>query len=215
MKISGKNLGILILFLLYFVGAVTISFRIFSGMEGLSPLHLLITFVFLLYWHPKKNFRFWIWLVVAYIIGTGVEYLGVQYGFLFGSYQYGSNMEPTVLGTPLVIGINWIILSYCFTRFVRKLGPGGWNHWVVALVAATLMTAFDVLIEPVAIELDFWTWAGDRVPWTNYTGWWIVSFVLNYLFLRLGLDQGKNPLSLWVLLFQLFFFIFVYAVRVV
>lgn len=213
-KINSKTISILILAILYLVGALGIGFQIFSGIEGLTSLHLFISFVFLVYWHEKKNVKFWFWIVIAYLIGTLVEYLGVQYGFLFGHYEYGQNMEPTILGTPIIIGINWILVSYCFT-FVL----GSWLHHqlkslIIAIISAVLMTAFDVLIEPVAIALDFWSWAGVSVPWTNYTGWLLVSFVLNFLFLRLNVHKSKNPLAVWILLFQLFFFIFVYLTLV-
>lgn len=213
-KINPKTISILVLAILYLVGALGIGFQLFPGIEGLTSLHLFISFVFLVYWHEKKHLKFWLWIIAAYAIGTLVEYLGVQYGFLFGSYEYGPNMEPTLLGTPVIIGINWILVSYCFTFVLAKLLFNRVKMVVLAIISAVFMTAFDVLIEPVAIALDFWSWAGVSVPWTNYTGWLVVSFVINYLFLKLNVHQSKNPLAIWILVFQLFFFIFVYLTRV-
>ena len=214
-KANAKNLSILILVILYLVGAIGIGFELFKGMEGLTSLHLFISFILLVYWHENKHFSYWLWLVLAYIIGTGVEYLGVQHGFLFGQYEYGSNMEPTLWGIPLIIGINWLLLSYCFTFVLAKWFYPKIKAVILALCSAILMTAFDVIIEPVAIELDFWSWAGVSVPWTNYTGWLLVSFAINWLFLRLNVQKGSNIIAGWILALQLFFFIFVYLVRVV
>lgn len=213
-KITLKS-SIGILAILYIVGAVGIGFNLVPGLALLTSLHLFISFLFLVFWHEKKNVMFWLWLMIAYLIGTLVEYLGVQYGFLFGHYEYGPNMRPAIAGTPVIIGINWILLSYCFTRIVARYAPRKFSLFVIAAISATLMTAFDVLIEPVAIELQFWSWENVRVPLTNYAGWWIVSLILNFAFVKMGVDRGKNPIAIWILAFQLFFFIFVYTVRVV
>ncbi len=209
------KMSIAVLAILYAVGAVGIAFRLVPGLAALTSLHLFISFLFLVYWHEKKGVFFWFWLMIAYLIGTLVEYLGVQYGFLFGSYEYGANMRPVIAGTPIIIGINWILLSYCFTRIVARWAPRKFSMFVIAAISATLMTAFDVLIEPVAIELNFWSWEKGYVPLTNYAGWWIVSLVLNFLFVKMGVENGRNPIAFWVLLFQLFFFVFVYVFRVI
>ena len=39
------------------------------------------------------------------------------------------------------------------------------------------MTAFDSLIEPVAIQAGWWAWEGVHVPWFNYASWWGISFM--------------------------------------
>ena len=57
----------------------------------------------------------------------------------------------------------------------------GRGKLVRALIAATLMTAFDGLIEPVAIQAGWWAWEGVHVPWFNYASWWGISFVFYLL----------------------------------
>ena len=47
-------------------------------------------------------------------------------------------------------------------------------------MAASLMTAMDFLIEPVAIRAGWWWSAGD-IPISNYVTWWIVAFALGLL----------------------------------
>jgi len=58
------------------------------------------------------------------------------------------------------------------------------------------MVGMDLLIEPVAIELNFWRWTDVTVPLENYIAW----FVLSTLFARLtAVGDARNPLSKWIL----------------
>ena len=58
------------------------------------------------------------------------------------------------------------------------------------------MVLLDIMIEPVAIELDFWQWEGGNIPLQNYLMWfivalfmnWIISFNKLYLNIKLGFD---------------------------
>jgi putative membrane protein len=67
------------------------------------------------------------------------------------------------------------------------------------------MTAMDILIEPVAIELNYWHWDAVAVPIENYLAW----FVLSALFARLTASgDARNPLSIWVIVvLSVFFFV--------
>ena len=68
-----------------------------------------------------------------------------------------------------------------------------------------VMVLIDVLIEPVAINLGFWSWDLIEIPIKNYFMWFIVSFIINY---ALASSQIKiNPrMSTYVLISQLIFF---------
>ena len=67
------------------------------------------------------------------------------------------------------------------------------------------MVLIDVLIEPVAINLGFWSWDLIDIPIKNYFMWFIVSLIINY---ALAISQIKiNPrTSTYVLISQLLFF---------
>ena len=47
-----------------------------------------------------------------------------------------------------------------------------------AAIAATLMVAFDIILEPIAIRTAFWTWAENTIPLRNYVSWWVIAFAL-------------------------------------
>ena len=51
----------------------------------------------------------------------------------------------------------------------------------VTAAAATIMLAFDLIMEPVAMMADFWNWAGDTIPFRNYAAWWVIAFLLAWL----------------------------------
>ena len=60
-------------------------------------------------------------------------------------------------------------------------------------------------LEPVAIRLDMWSWAGGNPPLQNYIAWFVVSFPLVML-LGKYTKGSENPLVPIVLICQLLFF---------
>jgi len=65
---------------------------------------------------------------------------------------------------------------------------------LAAIFGAALMVGLDFLIEPVAVELDFWRWNQDSIPLSNYAGWFGVAFCLHIVYRKLKFDRG-NPLA--------------------
>ena len=47
-----------------------------------------------------------------FLIGMICEILGVNYGYIFGDYVYLNNLGTKVFGVPILIGINWVILTF-------------------------------------------------------------------------------------------------------
>ena len=135
----------------------------------------------------------------------------MQTGYLFGNYSYGTVLGPMVAGVPLILGaLWWISLMGCgwwTDRLMNRLQWGAetaGGKLVRALIAATLMTAFDGLIEPVAIQAGWWAWEGVHVPWFNYASWWGISFVF-YLLPR---QRRENIGTGLLVAIFVFFFVF-------
>ncbi len=40
------------------------------------------------------------------------------------------------------------------------------------------MLLMDLLIEPVAIHLGYWSWTGGDIPIQNYLSWFVISLVM-------------------------------------
>ncbi|AQG81321.1 carotenoid biosynthesis protein [Spirosoma montaniterrae] len=169
----------------------------------LSPLMLIGSLVVLLLYHTDWRPSFTFYAVSAVFVGYFIEVLGVHTGLIFGNYAYGAGLGPRVLAVPPVIGINWLTLSYCCGSVCNLLPTPA---WVKVAAAATLMVVLDFFIEPVAVQLDFWTWFGQPVPLQNYVGWWLVSAVLFSMWYALPFKK-ENRMAKWLLGLQFFFFI--------
>lgn len=177
----------------YLVGIICIGFGVYPGLVDATGLNLMLTFGLLVYHHEgDRKSLFW-FAGLAYAIGFLAELIGVQSGILFGEYSYGRVLGPKLLGTPFLIGVNWSILVLSVGVLMNKY-IGYMVPWVKSAIGATLLTAFDFLIEPVATTLNMWSWIGNAVPAQNYVGWFLVSFVMFTLFFKMKIS-GNNRLA--------------------
>lgn len=169
---------------------------------SLSPLNLVLSFACLLLSYSRLTSRLLLALLVVGIAGFTAEYIGVHTQLLFGDYQYGKNLGFKLVEIPLVIAVNWAMLSFSALAIVFSLRVP-----LVAktLLSAGLMTFLDVLIEPVAITSDFWSWADGIIPMYNYVCWFVLSFVLHFWLLKRGVvEQNTVGIGLYVVLVLFF-----------
>ena len=203
--VPGERLAWGLLVSSYLFGTLMLGHRIHDGFVYLTAPHLLLSAALLLSAHrPRGSARVWLWVVLCAVIGWGAEYVGVHGGWLFGSYLYGDVLGPKLWAIPLVIGINWVLVVYAVCATLTSVAPH-WPRWAKAGVAAIALVALDFLIEPVAIELDFWTWSDGVPPLRNYVGWLGVGLVQASLF-YLVLPFTENRLAPVLLLLQVAFF---------
>ncbi len=119
-------------------------------------------------------------LVIA--IPFASEFLGVFTGVPYGAYAYLEAPGPYVLGmVPIFIFIAWIHVGYlAIASTTAALGRSSlWLAPVDGLVA----TAWDLLVDPVAVRSRFWTWLSPAtvygVPVSNFLGWFLVVTALS------------------------------------
>jgi putative membrane protein len=170
-----------VLIILHVVGLVGIGYEPTREMFAqLSFFNLFITaaLIFQDVWFTSKYP--WRSLFVLFTLGMAVEILGVQTGFPFGEYSYGTVLGPRLAGVSIIIGFNWFYLVVSAVGLLRWVGLQ--NFWLTIVLASAILTAVDFLIEPVAIALDYWQWEAVDVPWTNYAAWFVVSLPLVYLY---------------------------------
>jgi putative membrane protein len=173
-----------------------------------TPFNLLLG-VCLLYWNfPLKNAwrSFAIWSLV-YFIGMSVEIVGVNTGLLFGAYQYGYNFGLKVYNVPLLIGINWVVLTFLTASICKRFIQ---HKWLAPFCGALLMVTLDIFIEPVAPHFDFWKWESGFAPLRNFVDWFVVSFFMQ-LIVKNDLPDGKNPFPMHHFASQVLFFAVFYA----
>lgn len=193
-----------ILVLFYVIGAIgfmipTISTIFFQ----LTPLALLTTFLFVLLYHEKPyNSKTIVLFFIIYFIGYLIEIIGVKTGVIFGSYRYGSGLGIKVWDTPLIIGINWLLLTYTTHSFVSK-----WqiSPFLRILLASVLMLIYDIILEQVAPFMDMWSFINLEVPIKNYIVWFLLAFLFNTLLTLFKIDT-RNKMASKLFILQLVFF---------
>ena len=137
-----------------------------------------------------------------------MSFLGVKTGLLFGEYSYGKALGFQLMHVPIIIGVNWFILA---------IGARGCANYVSekpaiqTLIAALLMVGLDILIEPVAIKFEFWTWAQADVPLQNYIMWLVVSLIMQLILTKTAY-LIENRLGFIILLSQTIFFAFLQVI---
>jgi bisanhydrobacterioruberin hydratase len=174
-SIENRWIGLLLLF--YFFGALGMAMPQFRELFlALTPVNLLLTLV--VFYKVNKDFsgKFLLLSGLIFLIGFSVEAIGVATGVLFGSYEYGEPFGFKIFETPVMIGANWLFLSLSTYGVVRHFSKKG--LWLI-IVPPLLMTALDVLVEPIAIKLDFWSWENNIIPIQNYVMWFITSLVIH------------------------------------
>lgn len=203
------SVGILTVF--YTVGLVGALLPLHPDFMRLTPLNLLLSAGLLLWNDVTPRGRLVPALAIAFSGGMAVEWLGVHTGLPFGNYVYGGALGPKLAGVPLTIGLNWMMLLCCTATLAQVSGSRG--HWSKAAIGALAMTAFDVLLEPVAVRHDFWTWQSPALatplfvaPLQNYLGWFGAAFLLHLAWLRF-VPQNNNPLGIPLLALQSLFFL--------
>jgi putative membrane protein len=193
----------IILLILYVVGAVGMlmpSTR--AWFVQLSALNLAISFIALIASRKAKPLSFLVFLSIAFVIGIGVELIGVHTSYLFGSYYYGDSLGWKWYGVPLIIGLNWGILTVTSSAIIHRFQ---FNKHIEAILAAVLMVLFDYILEPVAIKLDYWQWTEGQIPVYNFICWLGVSYVLQWIYQRMKLAEvNKVAESLFLMMFIFF-----------
>ncbi len=173
-----------------------------------TPLTLLLTAGLLFSFQPGRPMGFWTFCVAVSLLGFTAEVVGTATGKLFGHYSYGQTLGYQVLGVPLAIGLNWLVLTYVCGILARYIPLPELPR---TILAALLMVGLDACMEPVASAFDFWHWTADIIPFQNFRDWFILACIMQMLFNRADFRK-VNPLVPLVYLTQLLFFFLLGAV---
>ena len=173
--------------------------------QFLTPFHLLSSFIFLILTQDKRNSAYWQFVLLAVLLGYFIEVLGVKTQMIFGAYQYQTTLGFKIFEVPPMIGINWFLMVFCAGVLIDQTFKSYKNIILKSTFGATILTIFDYIAEPVAIDQNMWTWTFGVPPLQNYIAWFIVAFVLLFAFFRLKFTKN-NPLAIALFIFQLIFF---------
>lgn len=125
--------------------------------------------------------RFALWAAGAYALTFAAEAVGVATGAVFGEYVYGPTLGWQAWDVPVIIAFNWVMVvngAVCIAGRILPPRADAGRRIALPLLAGAIAAAFDWVMEPVAIRLDYWTWAGGSIPLQNYAAWFVLAAVL-------------------------------------
>lgn len=168
---------------------------------------------------------------LSFVIAFTAEALGVNFGLIFGNYHYTDVLGIGLFGVPFLAAITWepiLYAAFCISDFLSPSATAGNITWSkrlssflwLAVVGALATTAWDMMIDPIAVSQGWWVWeeggayvpyVANGVPITNFMGWLAVSFVIILIYRLImlsGAPQQHNmylsvygPLLLYAALF--------------
>ena len=175
------RIAIIIIILFHVVGLVGLSISATRGLFlSIVPFNLLLMLVVITLSHHKLNSRVGIFALIVFWLGVIAEWIGVHKGWLFGNYAYGETLGLKLSEIPLMIGVNWFLLIYAVGVTMQRSRLRSAFFRIIA--GAGLLVLLDVLIEPVAIQFNYWHWDAGGIPLKNYACWFLVSAVMLYIF---------------------------------
>ncbi len=170
-----KAFAILWIALVHFFGIIGVYF-LPDWFLPATPFIILVSAVVVFLRYEKYRESRLIAFAVISILGFLVEVYGVHSGNLFGAYSYGNNLGWKLFGVPLIIGVNWAALIMVAQQLTTHY-IGINNRFFSAVSVGVLMTMFDLLLEVLAPQFDFWSFTQmNYAPMQNFIAWFGVSF---------------------------------------
>jgi len=204
-KIIVSNKEIAFLYIIFFVGIVGHLYDPLRNlMLLLTPATLLLTGLIVLFYSYKSSTnKFLLWAAFTYIITFILEVIGVKTGLIFGEYNYGSTLGIKLFDVPLIIGFNWVFVILGSISISRLLTN---NIFLSSVISALIAFIFDLILEPIAIKLDYWSWSEGIIPIQNYLAWFVIALIsaLGFNYLKVKVN---SKISLHYLLVQFVFFV--------
>lgn len=218
-KFSKYQIATVVAVLFHTIGLIGIVFFKNNFILLATPANLLLMFGLLIWTQETKNYPFWLFIAITIVLGIAIEIIGVNTKLLFGDYAYGNMLGGKIKNVPLIIGVNWFIIIYCcgisintlLVKAINKIAaetataPTALKALSVIIDGATLAVFFDWLMEPVAVQLGYWKWAG-QIPFYNYLCWFIFSMILLAVFHTLQFNK-QNKFAIHLLMIQVMFFL--------
>ena len=185
-----------------------------------TPLNLTLMAALLVWTFEGSRRSLMQFLGLAFGVGMAAEIIGVNTGLLFGQYAYGKVLGIGIAGVPLVIGLNWFAVvwgaaslsTYLLPVPDNRSGKRLYNRTtqtiLFVVVTSFLALGFDLLLEPAAVQLGFWTWSGGDIPFFNYACWLAISAGLALVLHRMGM-RTIHRFAIQLFLIEALFFLLI------
>ena len=142
---------------------------------------------------------------LSFIVAFTAEALGVNFGLVFGHYYYTAKLGISLFGVPFLAALAWepiVYAAFCISDMLStreaSLSPLLKNKpspiWAAA-IGALATTAWDLMIDPIAVSQGWWVWVGggpyvpyvaNGVPIQNFVGWLGVAFLINLIYRKIA-----------------------------
>jgi putative membrane protein len=139
------------------------------------------------------------------VVSWAYEQVGVATGLVYGAYHYTDYLGLKLGHVPLLIPLAWFMMvypSYVIANLMVERRAIGTRQGVAALVwlaciGAVVMTAWDLVIDPILSGPTIRAWVWDAagpyfgIPIQNYLGWLLTTFTV-FLTYR-AIEQQVRP----------------------
>jgi len=171
----------------------------------LTPLALLLGLTAILVFHQPRDLKREIIVFPSiYLISFFIEAGGVSTGRIFGNYSYGTGLGIKVLDTPLLIGINWVLLVYCTAVIAGRMAV---PEILKVIISSLMMVFYDAILEQVAPKMDMWSFEEGNVPLRNYFAWLVLALIFHTLLKLTGIKIMNRPAAFIFYIQSIFFII--------
>jgi putative membrane protein len=195
---------IIIIILFHAVGLIGLSMPSLRPLFlQLVPWHILLMLIVIIASHRPLDYRILLLVLLIFIAGYAAECIGVHKHWLFGNYNYGETLGVKFYDIPLIIGVNWFLLVYSSGVLMQQLRIRSVFSRIIT--GAIILVLMDLLIEPVAVKLDYWHWTNNIVPLSNYAGWFLLSALLLFVFEKFNFKKQSIVAPVFLLIQVLFF----------
>jgi uncharacterized membrane protein len=177
-----------VLVAIYAAARVTQAFPDSIPTTAIVALHVLPPLAFAIV-HGAAVYRrrgILIFVVLCLAIGGGAEELSLYKGFPFGHYHFTDAMGPKILQVPILLGLAYVGVGYLAWTLANIILPGA-RIWTRPLLAAAIMTAWDLAMDPIWANLvHLWVWHEGGtyygVPISNFLGWLLTNYLIYQAF---------------------------------
>jgi putative membrane protein len=162
---------------------------------------IVLSTVAILSYHNTWNLKTISAFLFIIISGIAIEIIGTSTGVIFGSYQYLESLGTKILDVPILIGINWLILTYCSNAIASRYTSIKLN---IIIGGALLMVAYDVMLEFAAPIMRMWVFESPFPPLKNFIAWFVMA--VGYQTLIVGLKiNTENKVARYLFFIQITF----------
>ena len=123
------------------------------------------------------------------VVALIVENLAIITGFPYSHFSYGESLGWKIFHVPATLILTFPPLVIGSGYIANKISERYRIHKKIhkILIATFVLVALDLVLDPGATLLGFWTWNNPGidygVPWINYAGWILTGIITTAIFI--------------------------------